>query len=241
MSQHAHFISDLHLNQDRPENTQRFFDYLDSIDSKVSDLYILGDLFDVWVGDDDPTPPNEDVKVRLANLTNNGVRVHFLAGNRDFLIGKAFFNDTHIISLEDETIIDLFGVKTLLMHGDLLCTDDIEYQRFRKLTHNTTWQQEALSKPLKERLILAQHYRQESHLNKKEKSANIMDVNEIAVVAAFEKHGVERLIHGHTHRTNIHTHDVKGKAAERFVLAEWDHNGSILDWSKSGYKVIKLS
>lgn len=241
MKQHVHFISDLHLSKDRPETTQRFLAYLDSLNTSVSKLYILGDLFDVWVGDDDPTPPNEAVKEQLSKLTATGVNVSFLAGNRDFLVGKEFFSDTQVTSLEDECVIDLFGVKTLLMHGDLLCTDDIEYQQFRQLTHTPAWQQDILSKPLQERLALAQHYRQESHLNKKDKSAGIMDVNESTVINTIEKHQTQRLIHGHTHRPNVHTHNVNGQQVKRFVLAEWDHNGSVLDWSESGYEVIKLS
>ncbi|MDX2427023.1 MAG: UDP-2,3-diacylglucosamine diphosphatase [Cycloclasticus sp.] len=241
MSQRIHFISDLHLTRDRPENTQRFLAYLESLDSSVSDLYILGDLFDVWVGDDDTTPPNEQVRKQLKKVTGNGARVYFLAGNRDFLIGEQFFNDTQITCLQDEQLIDLFGVKTLLMHGDLLCTDDLEYQQFRQLTHNPAWQQAALAKPLEERLALAQHYRQESHLNKSGKSMDIMDVNPIAVIDAFERHGVQRLIHGHTHRPGIHTHEANNKPAQRFVLAEWDDKASVLEWSESGYRLIKLA
>ncbi|ORU93729.1 MAG: UDP-2,3-diacylglucosamine diphosphatase [Cycloclasticus sp. symbiont of Poecilosclerida sp. N] len=240
MSQHIHFISDLHLTQERLANTQRFLAYLDSLDTNVSDLYILGDLFDVWVGDDDPTPPNNDVKERLAQLTSKGVNVHFLAGNRDFLIGQAFFDLTNVRGLEEECLIDLFGTKTLLMHGDLLCTDDIEYQHFRQLTHSLEWQKETLSKPLEERLALAQHYRQESHLNKKEKSASIMDVNDEAVIAVLEKHGVQRLIHGHTHRPNVHQHTANKQVAERIVLAEWDTCGSVLDWSENGHEIFQL-
>jgi UDP-2,3-diacylglucosamine hydrolase len=241
VSNHVHFISDLHLNQDRPENTQRFLAYLESLDSNISDLYILGDLFDVWVGDDDPTPPNNEVRKQLKKVTTLGVNVFFMAGNRDFLIGEQFFNDTNIVCLEDESIIELFGVKTLLMHGDLLCTDDVEYQQFRQLTHNPLWQKEALSKSLEERLALAQHYRQESHLNKKEKSASIMDVNEDTVLKVFDKYNVRRLIHGHTHRPKIHTHTINGESAKRFVLAEWDSNGSVLDWGENGYDIIHLS
>ena len=241
MSKHIHFISDLHLSKDRPETTQRFLAYLASVDATVSDLYILGDLFDVWVGDDDPTPPNIAVKDALNQLTTQGIQVHFLPGNRDFLIGEDFYNTTNALGLEDESVIDLFGTRTLLMHGDLLCTDDVEYQQFRQLTHDPAWQQDILSKPLQERLALAQHYRQESHLNKNEKSAAIMDVNETAVIEILKKHHVLRLIHGHTHRPHVHSHHVNGQVAERFVLAEWDTQGSILDWSESGYKVITLN
>ncbi len=241
MSQHVHFISDLHLTQDRPQTTQRFVAYLESLDANVSDLYILGDLFDSWVGDDDPTPPNQLIKDKLKNVTENGVNVHFLAGNRDFLIGQKFFNETRVKCLEDEHIIDLFGIKTLLMHGDLLCTDDTEYQQFRQLTHNPAWQQAALAKPLEERLALAQHYRQQSQLNKQEKSNDIMDVNEAAVIKTFQQYKTTRLIHGHTHRPNKHIHHVDGYDVERFVLAEWDNTGSILDWTEQGYTIIELS
>ena len=241
MSKHVHFISDLHLTQDRPQTTQRFVSYLESLDANVSDLYILGDLFDTWVGDDDPTPPNQLVKDKLKSLTDNGVNVHFLAGNRDFLIGQQFFDDTQVQCLEDEHIIDLFGVKTLLMHGDLLCTDDTEYQQFRQLTHNPAWQQAALAKPLEERLALAQHYRQQSHLNKQDKSSEIMDVNETTVLNTLQKYNTARLIHGHTHRPNKHIHKVGEQEAERFVLAEWDKTGSILDWTEQGYNIIELS
>lgn len=242
MASRIHFISDLHLNEGRPENTQRFLTYLDALDSTVSDLYILGDLFDVWVGDDDTTPPNSDVKERLKAAADKGLRVFFIAGNRDFLIGKAFFKETQVTCLADESVIDLFGVKTLLMHGDLLCTDDIEYQQFRALTHNADWQQAALSKPLDERLMLAQQYRQQSHLNKKNKARDIMDVNVSTVVETMAKHAVQRLIHGHTHRPDLHQHCINNLPVERFVLAEWDDKGgSVLEWNSTGYKIIPLA
>ena len=241
MVSRVHFISDLHLNEGRPENTQRFLAYLDSLDSNVSDLYILGDLFDVWVGDDDTTPPNNDVKEQLKSATANGLRIFFIAGNRDFLIGEAFFKDTQVTCLPDEHVIDLFGVKTLLMHGDLLCTDDVEYQQFRQLTHNADWQRAALAKPLNERLMLAQQYRQQSHLNKKNKESDIMDVNVDTVVETMAKSGAQRLIHGHTHRPDIHQHSVNNQPVERFVLAEWDNSGSVLEWSATGYKIMPLA
>ena len=241
MSEFVHFISDLHLAQDRPENTQRFLAYLDALSADVSKLYILGDLFDVWVGDDDPTPPNTDVIEALASLAKKGISAFFLAGNRDFLVGNQFYQNSHVTALEDEYIIDLFGEKTLLMHGDLLCTDDVQYQQFRHLTHQVAWQQDMLAKPLAERLAIAQHYRQESHLNKKEKSASIMDVNERAVISMMEKHQVQRLIHGHTHRPKIHTHQVNGQAAQRFVLDEWASDGSVLEWRADGYKIFRLA
>ncbi|ORU89510.1 MAG: UDP-2,3-diacylglucosamine diphosphatase [Cycloclasticus sp. symbiont of Poecilosclerida sp. M] len=241
MTQHVHFISDLHLSRDRPENTQRFLAYLESLVSRVSDLYILGDLFDVWVGDDDPTPPNGIVKEKLNAVSNRKINVHFLAGNRDFLIGGKFFSDTQINSLDDEHLIDLFGVKTLLMHGDTLCTDDVEYQQFRALTHSNDWQKDTLSKTLDERLALAKHYREQSHLSKSNKSMEIMDVNQKTVTETMQRNGVTRLIHGHTHRPKIHSLTVDNCSAKRFVLDEWATHGSVLDWSENGYELIKLA
>ncbi|PHS71979.1 MAG: UDP-2,3-diacylglucosamine diphosphatase [Cycloclasticus sp.] len=240
MTQHVHFISDLHLTKDRPDITQRFLAYLTSLDTHVSDVYILGDLFDVWVGDDDVTEPNEAVKSALKNTVSKGINVSFIAGNRDFLIGQQFFADTGIFCLEDTHIIDLFGTPTLLMHGDLLCTDDVEYQQFRQLTHTTAWQDDMLSKPLTERLAIAQHYRNESVKNKAEKSMDIMDVCQETVASNMQQYNVTQLIHGHTHRPNVHSFDLDGKPATRIVLAEWDNDGSVLDWCEEGYQITRL-
>jgi UDP-2,3-diacylglucosamine hydrolase len=240
LAHHVHFISDLHLTKDRPDITERFLAYLTSLDTDVSELYILGDLFDVWVGDDDITEPNEVVKLALKNIVSNGTQVYFIAGNRDFLVGQQFFSDTGINCLEDTHIIDLFGTPTLLMHGDLLCTDDIEYQQFRQLTHTPAWQGEMLSKPLEERLAIAQHYRNESLKNKAEKSMDIMDVCQKTVISTMQQHNVSQLIHGHTHRPNVHTFDIEGKPATRIVLAEWDTDGSVLDWSEEGHQITNL-
>ena len=241
MSKHVHFISDLHLTKDRPDITNGFLAYLSSINNEVSDLYILGDLFDVWVGDDDTTEPNLDVKSALQNIVNNGTNTFFIAGNRDFLIGKDFFNETGVICLKDAHVFDLFGIQTLLMHGDLLCTDDVQYQQFRQLTHTQAWQNDMLSKPLGERLAIAQHYRAESLKNKAEKSMDIMDVNEQAVINTMLEHDVNQLIHGHTHRPNIHPIQLNNKTAKRFVLAEWDTCGSVLDFSADGYTINELT
>jgi len=241
VSKHVHFISDLHLTKDRPEITKGFLAYLALLDKHVSDLFILGDLFDVWVGDDDTTEPNLEVKFALQRVVNKGINTYFIAGNRDFLIGKDFFKQTGIVCLKDTHVFDLFGTPTLLMHGDLLCTDDIQYQQFRQLTHTIAWQDDMLSKPLEERLAIAQHYRAESLKNKAEKSMDIMDVNQQTVIDTMLQHGVTRLIHGHTHRPNIHPVQLNDKMAERFVLAEWDTCGSVLDFTADGYKVKTLA
>lgn len=241
MSKHVHFISDLHLTKDRPEITQGFLAYLASLDNHVSDLYVLGDLFDVWVGDDDTTEPNLDIKAALQSIVKNGINTYFIAGNRDFLIGKDFFKQTGVVCLNDAHVVDLFGTPTLLMHGDLLCTDDIQYQQFRQLTHTQAWQDDMLSKPLTERLAIAQHYRDESLKNKAEKSMDIMDVNQQTVIDTMLEHGVSQLIHGHTHRPNIHSVRLNEKTAKRFILAEWDTCGSVLDFSANGYNIKTLA
>mgnify|MGYP002700113594 FL=1 len=240
MKKHIHFISDVHLTEDRPETVQRFLAYLASLDNHVSAVYILGDLFDVWVGDDNRSAFNEGIKEKLKWVTQQGIDVYFLPGNRDFLVGQQFFDDTQITCLNDESVIDLFGTKTLLMHGDLLCTDDIAYQNFRQLTHSQQWQEELLAKPLKERLALAQHYRQESLLSKQSTAMDIMDVNKKAVLTYLKKHHTQRLIHGHTHRPNIHHYIVDNQTVSRFVLAEWDNNCTLLDWSEQGYRLSTL-
>jgi UDP-2,3-diacylglucosamine hydrolase len=241
LAQHTHFISDLHLTKDRPDITQRFLAYLESLDQNVSHLYILGDLFDVWVGDDDSTEPNNEVKSALSSVVENGIPISFIAGNRDFLMGQQFFSDTGITCLDDAHVIDLYGTPTLLLHGDLLCTDDIEYQKFRQLTHTTAWQDDMLSKPLAERLAIAQHYRNESAKNKAEKSMDIMDVCHKTVIETMQHHQVQRLIHGHTHRPNVHTFDINGHKATRIVLAEWDTDSSVLDWDNTGYNITRLT
>ncbi len=240
MKKHIHFISDVHLTEDRPETAQRFLAYLASLDNRISAVYILGDLFDVWVGDDNHSAFNESIKEKLKLVTQQGIHVYFLPGNRDFLVGQQFFDDTQVTCLNDETVIDLFGTKTLLMHGDLLCTDDVAYQQFRQLTHSQQWQKELLAKPLKERLALAQHYRQESLLSKQSTSMDIMDVNKKSVLKYLKKHQAKRLIHGHTHRPNIHHYIINKQTYSRFVLAEWDSSCSILDWSEQGHCLLKL-
>lgn len=242
-SQHIHFISDLHLTNERSETVRRFVDYLASTslaDTGVSDLYILGDFFDAWVGDDDSSPPILLLKEAFKKATGTGLNIHLLTGNRDFLIGDAFCKATGIKAIPEYCTIDLFGTKTLLTHGDLLCTDDTGYQEFRKLTHSAEWQQELLSKSLEERLAIAQYYRQQSEQDKGTKSAEIMDVNALTVIETMQDFSVQRLIHGHTHRPAVHDLSVNNKPAQRFVLAEWDTCGSVLDWTKEGYVIHQI-
>jgi len=228
------FISDLHLRYSRPAITRRFLGFIQHRASNVERLFILGDLFDAWVGDDDWSPPNNQVKTALKTLTSQNTNVYLQLGNRDFLIGNQFIKETGVTLLDDYSIIDLYGQPTLLMHGDLLCSDDLAYLEFRKKTRTASWRHEVLSKPLLLRLAYARWYRFRSHFHKRKKSQEIMDVNQNTVVETLRKYQVTRLIHGHTHRPNIHNIDVDNNPAQRIVLDQWEHRGNILVWNDNG-------
>lgn len=235
------FISDLHLAWDKPEITQRFLDFLGNRAKTASTLYILGDLFDAWVGDDDSSPPNPKIRESLKRLTESGTRVYLQQGNRDFLLGQQFCHDTGINMLNDTVVIDLFGVPTLLMHGDLLCTDDLPYQAFRSKSRSPEWQHGVFSKPLFVRLLVARWYRLRSYFHKRQKTQEIMDVNQNTVTDTLLEHNCLRLIHGHTHRPNIHNFEIDGKAAQRYVLATWtNEKGEVLAWTNKGYQIEVL-
>ncbi len=232
------FISDLHISLAKKKITQRFLGFLENQINQATAIYILGDLFDVWIGDDDNTPPNKKIKKQLKRLTDSGTRIFLQQGNRDFLLDQKFCNETGICLLDDYAVIELNGVNTLLTHGDLLCTDDIPYQTFRKKSHTDLWKQNVLSKPLIIRLLAARWYRLRSHFHKRKKSQDIMDVNQQAVIAAMTKYDCLRLIHGHTHRPAIHDFKINAQAAQRFVLAEWTNKPSeILSWTTDGYQI----
>ncbi|WP_019866785.1 UDP-2,3-diacylglucosamine diphosphatase [Methylovulum miyakonense] len=227
------FISDLHLSLDKPEITRRFLDFLRNRAPQASALYILGDLFDAWIGDDDYTPPNRVIRQQLKQLANTGTQVYLQPGNRDFLLGKRFCQETGVTLLDDYAVVDLFGTPTLLTHGDLLCTDDLPYQAFRNKSRTPEWQNNVLSKPLLIRLLAARWYRLRSFFHKRNKSQEIMDVNQGTVINAMRGHGCFRLIHGHTHRPAIHNFELDGKTAQRFVLAAWHKQaGDVLCWNQ---------
>lgn len=232
------FISDLHISWDKPEITKRFLGFLENRANKAAALYILGDLFDAWVGDDDFSPPTPKIRNTLLNLTKSGTTVYLQHGNRDFLLGQQFCKDTGAVLLPDKTVIDLFGVPTLLMHGDLLCTDDLPYQAFRTKSRSPEWQQSVLSKPLFIRLLAARWYRFRSFFHKRKKTQEIMDVNQNTVVSTMNKHNCLRLIHGHTHRPDIHNFKIDGKSAQRLVLSDWSKDrGHVLVWYTKGYRI----
>lgn len=235
------FISDLHLALEKPEITAKFLYFLQHHAINAKALYILGDLFDVWVGDDDFTPPINKLKQALKRLTLNGTEIFLQTGNRDFLLGSKFCTETGITLLSDYAVIELNGIKTLLTHGDLLCTDDLAYQAFRQKSHTVEWQENVLSKPLLLRLLVARWYRIRSFFHKKNKSAEIMDVNQQTVESVMREHQVLRLIHGHTHRPAIHDFNLDNQAVQRFVLTEWKKQPiGLLGWNNKHFYTIEL-
>jgi UDP-2,3-diacylglucosamine hydrolase len=241
LNQDTLFISDLHLSLEKPEITSRFLAFLSDRATKAAAVYILGDLFDAWIGDDDFTPPNNKIRKQLKQLTDSGIPVYFQPGNRDFLLGKQFCTDTGIILLDEYAVIDLYGTPTLLTHGDLLCTDDLPYQEFRVKSHSLEWQQAVLSKPLLLRLLVARWYRLRSFFHKRKKSQNIMDVNQGAVVKVMREKHCLRLIHGHTHRPAVHDFEIDHQTAQRFVLAAWSKTAAeLLCWNNNGYRIELL-
>lgn len=225
------FASDIHLHPSRPHTARLFGGFLAGPARSAQALYLLGDLFDAWAGDDDLSDSfNADVCAELKALAAAGTQVFFLAGNRDFLIGGGFAAATGATLLADETVIDIHGVPTLLLHGDTLCTDDRAYQDFRAMVRAETWQRNFLARPLAERKAEVASLRARSEAGKRVKPAALMDVNETAVERAFATHRVHRIIHGHIHCQARH----ELGSRERWVLPEWDEAGGALACDASG-------
>ena len=234
------FISDLHLDQNRPEISAHFAAFLNDTAAKGEALYILGDLFEAWIGDDDDNPAAQLVVDGLQGLAERGVPTYFMAGNRDFLIGDEFLSLAHCTRLTEPVVIDLYGRRVLLLHGDSLCLDDHEYMAFRAMVRDPAWQNDFLAKPLTERRAMAQAARLVSQTNTAEKPADIMDVNAGAVEAAMVEHGVSLLLHGHTHRPNVHQLTLPSGPATRIVLGDWYTQGSVLRWDETGFELEAL-
>jgi UDP-2,3-diacylglucosamine hydrolase len=237
------FISDLHLDGTRPDITAQFLDFLRREARSARALYILGDLFEAWIGDDDPDPDKRRVVTALRSLRDAGVDCFLMHGNRDFLIGSRFCLETGTRLLPDGTVIDLYGRPVLLMHGDLLCTDDRAYQRLRRIVRNPLVQFTLRRLSLRQRQRLAERMRQGSkeHIASMDRAApQIMDVNADAVLATFARYGVDCMIHGHTHRPAIHEIVVDGRKAIRIVLGDWYEQGSVLCWDERGYELSVL-
>lgn len=241
MKQDILFISDLHISLEKTEITRRFLNFLEKRAVSAKALYILGDLFDAWIGDDDNTPPNKSIKKALRHLADSGTEIYLLQGNRDFLLGHDFCKETGITLLDDYAVIALNGNSILLTHGDLLCSDDLPYQAFRIKSHSTEWQKNVLSKPLWLRLLAARWYRFRSYFHKRNKTPEIMDVNQQTVRMVMQKYRCHTLVHGHTHRPALHEFEIDQRPAKRFVLADWKKDGAeLLCWNGTGWYVEKF-
>lgn len=228
MNAFTYFISDLHLSADREDISQCLFTFLREQAPKADALYVLGDLFEVWIGDDDLNSFTLSIAKAFKTLSQSGVPIYFIHGNRDFLIRQRFAKLAGFKLLPEQQVVDLYGHPTLIMHGDELCTQDIDYQNFRKKARSWWWPRIMLSLPLSLRRKLAAKGRATSKQKQKQLSAEIMDVTPEAVVSTMLAFSVDRLIHGHTHRPAIHELTVNQTPAQRIVLGDWYDQGSIL-------------
>ena len=235
------FISDLHLDADLPAITQCFLNYVEKAVGADA-LYILGDFYEVWVGDDDRNQLTDTVASALSHLATAGTKIYLMHGNRDFLLGKAYAERCSAKLIEDPTVINCYGQKLVLMHGDSLCTRDIEYMKFRKMVRSERWQNDFLERSLVERHMIAQQTRQQSKEQSSHKASDIMDVTPQEVLDVLYEKQVTILIHGHTHRPSVHTirlqEPIEGQLeALRIVLGSWDSKGWALEFSNTGYEL----
>jgi UDP-2,3-diacylglucosamine hydrolase len=238
---HCLFISDLHLCDSRPHITQAFIAFLANTAANAQALYILGDLFEYWAGDDAIKTDALQPSIHALRSLALNAPIYLMHGNRDFLIGENFARVTGINMLPDPSLITLFGKPVLLSHGDALCTDDVAYQQFRKEVRHTSWQAQFLSEPLSKRIAYIEELRAKSEQEKSTKSMQIMDVNTSAVDTLLREFDYPPLfIHGHTHRPNKHTHKLDGHECERWVLGDWYEQGSYLELSAAGCIARKL-
>ena len=235
------FISDLHLSQERPNINELFLTFLQQQAPQAEALYILGDLFEVWLGDDMILPAYQPALEQIAAVVKDGTPVYVMHGNRDFFVGEQFEKLTGATLIHEPHVIDLYGTRTLLLHGDTLCTDDVEYQKFRAMVRNPQWQAEILGKSPQERLELAKKFREMSKTETAKKDNDIMDVNQNAVAQAMNDNQVLQLIHGHTHRPATHEFDLGDKTATRIVLTDWYEKGGYLAVNESGFETHEIS
>ncbi len=242
------FISDLHLDASRPAITDLFCEFARGEAKHAEALYVLGDLFEAWVGDDDPSEVGARVASALRKVTDAGVRVYFLRGNRDFLLGGEYAQRAGFRILPDPAVVILYGKPVLLMHGDLLCTDDVAYQAFRTQTRNPVWQAQFLAQPLTARLAFAAQARAASQAHQASlrdgeddtRFETITDVAESSVAATFASFGIDTLIHGHTHRPAVHALRVRERDCRRIVLGDWYEQGAVLRMDADGFRLETL-
>lgn len=233
-------ISDLHLSEERPDITEAFLFFLENKTEDCERLYILGDLFDVWVGDDDMGEFERRIADALSQLAKKGVIIYLMHGNRDFAIGSIFCKQASCTLLNDPALTDFYGTPAVLSHGDFLCTQDIAYQRMRRFYRNPFILFLLRRLPLIVRRYIGRKLRAQSHIRKKSKMANIMDVTHQAVVELLEKYNVQLLVHGHTHQPAIHELTANKKAAKRIVLGDWEPNGTLLKVTPEHFELEKV-
>lgn len=231
------FISDLHLSAERMDIAQCFFQFMRNEAPKAEALYILGDLFEVWIGDDNKTNFNTDIANAIAKVAAN-IPVYFIHGNRDFGIGKKFAKQANMTLLPEQYVINLYGKRVLISHGDELCTKDIAYMKFRKKARGWWWPRLMLALPLALRKRIASKGRENSKASQQKLTAEIMDVTLEEVVKAMRLYNVTYFIHGHTHRPNIHELIIDGKPAKRIVLGDWYSQGSILEATPHQFDLV---
>lgn len=234
------FISDLHLDPSRPQITKAFLRFLFNQAAQAESLYILGDLFEAWIGDDDDSEFVLHIKEALQRFSQSGVPTYFLHGNRDFLVGEQFAEDTGITLLEETTVVDLYDEKVLLAHGDTLCTRDVEYLEFRSMVRSQAWQAQVLSQPLAVRRQMAADLRNKTQSMTAMKADDIMDVTPSEVVAIMQTEGVKKLIHGHTHRPNRHQVTLDSGLGERVVLGDWCEKGWYLNVEPDHWSLVNF-
>lgn len=238
---HTLFISDLHLSADHADSMAAFRRFIGEFAPLAERLYILGDLFEYWAGDDDSDDPfHAEVIALLRGLSASQTQVFILHGNRDLLMGDALAAACHATLINEPTLIELYGTPTLLSHGDTLCTDDVAYQKFRVHVHSAAFQNSFLAQPLAERKAYIQQLRNHSTSEKQQKSIAIMDVNADAVASILREYHYPQLIHGHTHRPNRHEHVINGKTCVRWVLGDWGVEGNALKCDATGCAMIKF-
>lgn len=233
----SYFVSDIHLSNKDKKLSDAFINFLNEIKGSCSQLFILGDLFEIWIGDDDDSEYINTIKSELLKFTNTGPDTFFMHGNRDFLIGEQFSKETGIKILSDPHQIEIDRKKVLLSHGDAFCIDDVDYINFRNQVRDKSWQTDFLSKSIDERRSVASNIKNESNIASEKKSMDITDVNERAIQELINKHSSDFLIHGHTHRPNIH----ENQSSKRIVLGDWDDFGWYFWMDEDSYNLEKFS